>query len=181
MNWVWTLGLPWLVERGSSQIAVALLVLVAGAVLGIPMMYLNGFVLRYAGRSLGGGASSSEIRTAFAWSSLYAVPSLAIAWVTDLVLASRLPILARLTVDPGTQELLEAASSSGRLILGLWGAVLWWSCLAEVHRFSIWRALGTLAVSGVLLGFGVGFGALAVIPCAAGVWFVLAVLGIRVG
>ena len=180
MNWVWTFGLPWVRQLEFSQAATLFLTLTTGAILGIALMYVVGFFLRGTGRWLGGTASAADVRTAYAWASVSAIPILAIAVMTYLFLnpapggggsLADEPVLARLVIF----------GPIAATVLGLWGAVLWWFCLAEVHRFSVWRALASLTISGLLSGSIAGCGLLALAPCAAGVWFVLAVLGGGVG
>lgn len=175
MNWVWTFGLPWVRQLEFSQAATLFLTLTIGGILGIALMYVVGFFLRGTGQWLGGTASAADVRTAYACASVSAIPILAIAVVTDQFLNpspggggsfAGEPVLARLV----TFRPIAAT------VLGVWGAVLWWFCLAEVHRFSVWRALASLTISGLLSGSIAGCSLLALAPCAAGVWFVLAVL-----
>lgn len=176
VNWVWTLGLPWFRQLGLNQATTLLLISTVGAFLGIGLMHMNGFVLRGTGRWLGGRASAGEVRTAYAWPFVSAIPILAIAVATDLILYPASPNGVSLSTDPGLRWLVNV-SPIAKISLGLWGSVLWWLCLAEVHQFSVWRSLGALGIGGLLLGVTAGCGLLALVPCASGVWFVLAVLG----
>jgi len=162
------LGIAWLVGALgvlSSQVAVATTDFPANVPhwprlgpIGIALMSFLGGVIsdvslygfaalyRWAGHILGGNAQRVEVRAALAWAQ---VPGLYLAAVTIIatVLGFYTPPAPH-TVSP--LSLIES-------IIGIWVFVILLKCLGEVHRFSAWRALGTillgtLAMFGVLVG-----------------------------
>ena len=116
---------------------------------GIAVLYLNGAVLRWSGALLGGTATSTEVRAAFAWSQIPSITGGAITLAALLTGA-----IAPLQTGTGgalkaTPQLVELGLLNG--ILGLWGFVVSLKCLAEVHRFSAWRALGAVLIPLVIV------------------------------
>ena len=42
-------------------------------------------------------------------------------------------------------------------VLGFWGFIIWLNCLAEVHRFSAWRALAATLIPALIAVVALGF------------------------
>lgn len=176
VHWVWTLALAWIRQTGVGQASVLLVLLLGGPILGISLMYLLGFVLRIVGRWFGGSARSRDIRMAYAWSSVPAIASFAIALLADLVIGPVPQQASSVSLGPDALRLAQTLESSSRLAIGLWGAGIWWICLAEVHDFSVWRAVLTIGIGGALIGLVAGFGVLFLVSCGLAAWFVTMVL-----
>lgn len=132
-------------------------ILVLAAVLGplgwLVWVYVGAALLRWIGGWLGGEAEAEEVRAALAWTSvptIYMLP----AWLVMIGLfgadlfASAIPrlqaspLLALPLLSFGLLDLAVAFWSQVLLILGL----------AEVHRFSFWRGLGTWVLTVLLAG-----------------------------
>lgn len=110
-----------------------------GAILGIVGLYIDAFLLKWAGAMLGGVASSVEVRAALAWSEIPAIAA---------VIIGVLAILAGIAgpMGPGVLSIAERGTSLEllHLALGAWSFVITLKCLGEVHGFSAWRALGSI-------------------------------------
>jgi hypothetical protein len=137
---------------GDLPMAVMVPVVVGGAaLLGLGWLFLQGALLTWTGRWLGGRARSGAIRAAVAWAE---VPGLLgmLLWVPRyLMLGPRL--FARPDALAG-QNLPLALAGAGfgvlQTALEVWALVLLVHALAEVQEFSAARALGNLILSVVL-------------------------------
>ena len=138
-------ALVWLERRWSNPStasAFPMLVVIAvvvGAILGVVELYLNGMLLKWAGSALGGVASYAEVRAAIAWSRIPVIVALAIG-ILAILLGTDGPMLGAESSGSGTGLLLL----HGALVL--WGFIVMLKCIGEVHRFSAWRALGSMAL-----------------------------------
>ncbi len=112
-----------------------------GALLGIVALYIDGFLLKWTGAMLGGVANYAEVRAALAWSEIPAIAAVVIGIVAVLlgVAGPMAPGMSPMARRGTGLELLHLA-------LGAWSFVLSLKCLGEVHRFSAWRALGSIIV-----------------------------------
>lgn len=121
---------PHMPRLGSTGIAVAAF---ACGVLSVVLLYGLGALYRWAGSMLGGTATAVEVRAALAWAQ---VPGLylMIATITAAALGLYTPAVPH---SASPFSLIES-------IIGLWVFVISLKCLGEVHRFSAWRALGTI-------------------------------------
>ena len=126
------------------------------AALGIVGLYIGAAILKWSGGLIGGVASRVEVRAAMAWSQ---VPGIAFEIVLLTAVLSGVPMPQAVKgslphVDPAFYKVLAV-----EVVLGLWGGIVGLYCLAEVHRFSAWRAFcSTLIpalVAMVVLGVGV--------------------------
>ena len=111
---------------------------IVGAVLGIIELYVNGALLKWAGAALGGVGSYAEVRAALAWSSV------------PVIVAVSIGVLAILLGTDGPMLGVESSGSGASLLLlhgalVMWGFVVMLKCIGEVHRFSAWRALGSIS------------------------------------
>ena len=125
------------------------LLIFGGPALGVAALYIVGFSVSVTGRVLGGSATPQDVRCAFAWSGVTTIPRIVLSGV-DLTLQwgqfGHLPW--------GGNVLLTSALLGG--VLGIWGLVIWWACVAEVHRFALWRAGLSLAMAGLAVGITAG-------------------------
>ncbi len=130
-----------------------LLVLCAatGVVLGMAGVFLGGLLFRWTGRWFGGRASAREVRTALAWSAVPRVWAL-LLWVPLLVYFHgdlfRAKSLQMGPHAPG--EIVLKVVGVTQLVFGAWSLVICLLGIAEVHRFSLWRAVAAV-LSGVSL------------------------------
>lgn len=117
---------------------------VFGALGNVATWYLSGALLRLTGGWLGGRATQREIRAAVAWSQVPGIGALALVCALSL-LAS--------VMTPGNLALLVpfAAITLLALIAVIWQMCLFCICLSEAQGFSIWRALGSSLLAGLLI------------------------------
>jgi Yip1 domain len=118
-----------------------------GAGFGVAVVYVSGFLFRWAGYFLGGVADSREARAAAAWASVpqiwFAVVILGLLLVTGVAqaLSPSLPPADAADVIAAAKGFTVERGAAA--IIGVWSFVVFLHCLAEVHRFSTWRALGS--------------------------------------
>ena len=138
-------ALIWLERRWSNPStasAFPMLVVIAvivGAILGIIELYINGALLKWAGAALGGVASYAEVRAALAWSRVPVIVAVSIG-ILAILLGTDGPML-------GTETEYSSSGASVLMVHGalvIWGFVVMLKCIGEVHRFSVWRALGSI-------------------------------------
>lgn len=136
-------GLLWLERRWSNPSTAAafpMLVVIAvivGAIVGIIELYVNGALLKWAGAALGGVGSYAEVRAALAWSRVPVIVAVSIG-VLAILLGTDGPMLGGESSGSGASLALLHG------VLVLWGFVVMLKCVGEVHRFSAWRALGSI-------------------------------------
>jgi hypothetical protein len=118
---------------------------VVGAIAGIVELYLNGMLLKWSGSALGGIATYAEVRAAIAWSRVPVIVAMAIG-IASILLSDEGP--------PSALGDEVSSSGSGVAVLqglfAIWGFIVMLKCLGEVHRFSAWRALGSILLIGVV-------------------------------
>ena len=128
--------------------------LVVGLISSIAFFYLNGAVTRWTGTWFDGEASAVNIRAAIAWSM---VPAISI--LSFMLLGLALFGLIGLTGYQAAGR-MDALFSSAQTVLAiifvatvLWSIIIYLKMLSQVQGFSIWKALGNMLVSGLILGF----------------------------
>lgn len=157
-------ALIWLERRWSNPStasAFPMLVVIAvivGAILGVVELYINGALLKWAGAALGGVGSYAEVRAALAWSRVPIIVAVTIG-ILAILLGTDGPMLGAESTGSGA----SLALLHGALVL--WGFVVMLKCLGEVHRFSVWRALGSMllivaAIAVMLVAIIIVFGGL---------------------
>jgi hypothetical protein len=137
-------ALIWLERRWSNPSPAAafpmlvVLAVIVGAMAGILELYINGALLKWAGAALGGVGSYAEVRAALAWSRVPVIVAVAIG-ILAILLGTDGPML-------GGPEISNSGASVTLLhaVLVLWGFIVMLKCVGEVHRFSAWRALGSI-------------------------------------
>lgn len=124
------------------------------AALGVVGLFIGGAILKWSGGLLGGVASRVEVRAAMAWAQ---IPGIAFEIILVIAVLTGVPMPQAMGgamphIDPAFYKILAI-----EVVLGLWGGIVGLYCLAEVHRFSAWRALcATLIpafVAMIVLGF----------------------------
>ncbi len=109
------------------------------AILSIVWLYIVGGLFKWAGAALGGTATQLEVRAAVAWAQVPVIAALAIG-ILSILLGTGAPMVP----FGGAQHGTSASVSLLHGIFGIWSFILTLKCVAEVHRFSVWRALGAL-------------------------------------
>jgi len=132
-----------------GMIVVILGALVIGPIGGLIGLYLSGAILRWSGSLLDGQASSTEARAAIAWSSIPTVIAL-LLWV-PLVAFYGNEMFSRVapTIIDNPYPLLLVGLIE--IVLTLWTIVMVILTLIEVHRFSIWRSIGAVAIPFIVI------------------------------
>jgi hypothetical protein len=154
------LGMAQALDRAAARNAgdslglpmILLLCLIGGPIGGLVFLYLGGALLQWIGRWLGGLATMAEVRAALAWSSVPNIFGLAI-WLPALALLGSDLFTAtapRVAAQP-LLALVLLALAAIKLFLGVWSTLLTLWCLSEVQQFSVWRALGSVLLAGLIL------------------------------
>jgi len=117
------------------------------AVLGVVGLFIGAAILRWSGSLLGGVASSIEMRAALAWSQ---IPGIAFEIVLLMAVLNGVPMPQATGgqlphIDPAFYKVLVI-----EVILGLWGGIVGVYCIAEVHRFSAWRAFCSTLIPAII-------------------------------
>lgn len=106
---------------------------------GIGFLYVMGALLRSTGERLGGSGKGAEVRAAIAYSQF------------PLILSEALLALAYFTGERPGQTPPSSGFASLLEFLGatlvIWSLPIFFGCLAEVHKFSVWKALGCTGIS----------------------------------
>ena len=125
---------------------------IVGPISGIVGLYLFGWLLRWTGDWIGGRASSREIRTAMAWSSVPIVWAL-VLWVPELALfGQELFTTETPRIDSNTNLLvLFVLFGLVEMTVGIWAIVVFLKSLGQVQGFSAWKALGNSALAGLVI------------------------------
>jgi hypothetical protein len=125
--------------------------LVVWPLLAIPILYLNGALLRWSGSMLGGTAKAVEVRAAIGWSSVLSIGLALSSFVISFLVMPPQPPMSH-----SMHAMLAWWRSTwpSQIVLAplwLWSLIVWLESLGEVHRFSAWRALGTWVIALLLL------------------------------
>ena len=115
--------------------------LIGGSISGLLYLYIGGALLRWIGSWFGGQATTEEVRAAIAWSLVPTIWSL-LLWIPGLII---------LVFVPSLYLLFALGFVYAQIIIGIWAFVVLLKCLGEVHRFSAWKALGTVMIPGMVL------------------------------
>lgn len=144
------------IGAGLSLLVILPVVIVLGAIGGIISLYVGSWLLRWTGRWIGGRASTASIRTASAWSQvplvwmlLGYIPLIALTG-TD-VFSNEMPVISESVFLSRFVVLFGIVS----IITAVWSIVLAVISLSEVQRFSAWKAIGNMLLSGLVV-FAVG-------------------------
>lgn len=126
-----------------------------GAAAGVAAIYVSAFIFQWVGRALGGVANWREVCAASAWAEVpqicIAVVALGLLLVTGVAQAF-LPSLPPADPEAAARAARHFTAGDGAAaIISIWSLVIFIQNLAEVHRFSAWRALGAFVL--VTVGF----------------------------
>ena len=129
--------------------SLVLLGIIGAIVLGIPGLYLTGVIGKWAGAKLGGVASREEVRAATVWSSVPYSTVSGLALTLSIMMFGQEFFRSDTAIDTA-QAVILILFGLLAVVARFWGAVIGVLCLAEVHKFSVWRALGAIALSTVV-------------------------------
>jgi len=132
-------------DRMASWHGVVWACAIFGPLSGVLGLFGGGYLLRKSGGWLGGSASDREVRAAIAWGGIPKI-WLGLLWIPSIALfgdenfTSATP---RLDGDPALASAMLFLALIG-LIGTFWSIVIWLKCLGQAHKFSAWRALGSV-------------------------------------
>lgn len=134
-----TLPAPWKIRAGMA---------IGLPILAVPFLYLRGAILRWTGGLLGGTAKAVQVRTAIAWSRVpsivVGIPFLAWAIISPPPFPSPQLSFLSVMIQNSPRQLLSNVAFLYSFVIELY-------CLAEVHRFSAWRAIGAVALEWLIM------------------------------
>jgi signal peptidase I len=107
----------------------------AGAVFGIPAIYIVGLVFSWAGKLLGGRATALQLRAVVAWGCLPLLIALLFGVTTKLALQSAA------NVGEDQAKALDVVVALVVLVLAVWGIVATLLMLARVQGFGFFRTI----------------------------------------
>jgi hypothetical protein len=123
---------------------------IVSPIIAVLFLYIRGSILRWSGTLFGGTAKTVEVRAALAWSLVPAI-------LTSLILVAFTLIHPPPPLAASDPHMAWAAMMGDRphfalsMVLWLYTFVIALNCVAEVHRFSAWRALGAVAIEQLLI------------------------------
>ncbi len=117
----------------------------AGPIVGILLVWLVGVIYQWSARALGGVATYAEMRAAYAWSAVPSLYSIPIVLLTAVSLSPEV----KPTLGDGIVAII-ALSAICSLVVGIWSFVILLNTIAEVSRFSRWKAFGTMLLPGII-------------------------------
>ncbi len=152
-------GIYRLIDRASERsfgdsisfIPLLLLCIVGGGVSGVISIYLGGIFFRWIGSWFGGQASSQEVRAALAWSSVPDLVLLAIYLPIIIIFGHNWFISSTEWMNPILAVIVLAVLGPIGFLLLLWRVFLFVKCLAEAHKFSAWKGLGTAILGAIVI------------------------------
>lgn len=123
-----------------------------GMVAGVIALYLGAALIRWTGSWLGGQASAGEVRAALAWGHL-PVYFAAVLWLPYLGFFGNEIFMSEMPSVQARPWLLLVLLNLAVLEKGLvvWGLVTLVLAVAEAHRFSGWRSLGSIVMAVLVL------------------------------
>lgn len=126
--------------------------LIGGPIGGLISLYLAGWMLRVTGGWLGGKANAERVRAAVAWGQVPAIATLPIIGVQIALFGIEMFTEFTPNLDANDQMLFVLLGTGiVEMILGVWAIVAVIKCVAEVHEFSTWRALGAMFLAFLVL------------------------------
>lgn len=125
-----------------SVILIFALIIVLGPILGVILLYLCSFFLRWTGRFLGGKATALEIRTAIAWNFSMKIVLGVLFFIEFLIFGKELFCSYTPKI---INNLFYSYLYNGfifvEIILSLWILACFLIILAEVQNYSIYKAV----------------------------------------
>ena len=131
-----------------DQLSVPVILTIAvllGPPVGLILLYAGAWLVEMSCRLLGGQAFSREVRAALAWSSVPLLATIPLWMIRVALLGRELFTFTKpsLFSNPALAYLL-AATAIPEFVLSIWWMVVTAKSLAEVQRFSAWKALSSM-------------------------------------
>jgi Yip1 domain. len=126
--------------------------LIGGTIGGIIGLYILSWLIKWTGKAVGGKGSFEEIKTAIAWSNVPVMWAL-ILWIPEIILFGQELFTSTTPIIDSNLSLTIALISFGliEVIIGVWTFVISLKCIAEAQKFSAWKALGNVILSGLAI------------------------------
>lgn len=144
---------------GSSLgiLPIFILALLFAPIWGYLVFAIWGYVVSLTGRWLKGQGDFQQVRAAYAWSCVPLV-------VGDLIwILMMFFIGASLFINPSPEQILPSGKAVlllsllfCKVVLSIWSLVIYLNALAEVQKFSVFRAIGNVIIAGIIVGIVVG-------------------------
>ena len=124
----------------------------AGIIAGVIALYLGGALVRWTGSWLGGQGTAEEVRAALAWGHV-PVYWAGLLWLPYLGFFGHEIFLSEMPSVEARPWLVFALVNLAvvEMGLGFWGMVTLVLAVAEAHRFSGWRSLGSIVMAMLVL------------------------------
>lgn len=123
-----------------------------GPLLNLAVIYLKSAILTWTGRWIGGKGSHAEIRATFVWSGIPEIAGISYWLLGFATFGDELFTSATPRIDGSTFLSFQVVAFQAVLVvLALWGFVLFVICLAEAHRFPVWKAFLNLLLALVVV------------------------------
>ena len=135
-----------------SMPVLLIMILALGPIGGVISLYILGALFRWTGSWFGGDATTEEVRAAIAWSNVPIIWAL-LLWIPKLALFGEELFKSATPRMDANLLLIILLFIFGivELVIGIWTFIVFLKCLGEVHRFSVWKALGAVLVPSLVL------------------------------
>ena len=124
---------------------------ILGPSVGIIFLYISCVFLRCTGSWINGKASSQDIRSALAWSSVPHIWAL-LLWIPIIAIfcINQMSIKTTFDANPSLSFIFPGMLAI-QIGVNIWSFVVFLKCLGQVQGFSAWKALGNLILSGLVI------------------------------
>jgi Yip1 domain len=126
-------------------------------------LYAMGALIRWSGSLIGGSAKAIEVRAALGWSRVVSIAG-SLIWLAAISLG----LYAAPQIGGGGhfsfRSVLPSLTPMGAVtsLFWIWWVVVYLECIAEVHRFSAWKAVAAWIIAWLaMIGVGVALGIVA--------------------
>jgi len=140
-----------------SLLWVFLIIVAIAPLATILTLYLISALTRWTGKWLGGKATQEQIRSAYAWSYIPVIASIALYvplfmfYGADLFNYQHTAFPDPLSMVPVQSGVAFVIVAIAEVVLNVWSFVISLHCLGQVQGFSAWRALGNQALTALVL------------------------------
>lgn len=138
-------------------IPIFLIALILSPIWGYIVFNVWSWVISFTGRWLKGQGDFQSIRAAYAWS---CVPILItdVLWIFTIIVFGTslfIPVVSDAVLPTGLAMLLLSVAFI-KVVLSIWSLVIYLNALAEVQQFSIFRAIGNVIITFIIVGVVLG-------------------------
>jgi hypothetical protein len=137
-----------------SSLGTLIFVVIAGGIIGgLVSLYFLAVVLQWTGSWLGGTGTSAELRVAVTRGINVPAIMVGILWIPEILLfgqelfTTEMPRVNASPLLTGLYYLFLGTEG----ILGLWSIFIALEAIGEAHRFSLWKALGSVVIPVIIL------------------------------